>query len=212
MGEGVQPGGAPRALRAGHRALHDPGEHHRLEAEFANGVVELGDRFLRREHRNGRNRREPIFVARITLCVVAIESPGHRAAQVVVRESRDRQAVSWIEQRVVEAEFVHPAVHDLRGHRGRAVQGVARRDAPPGHARHAQPPLGFLGHLPGEHASLRELVKLFRDALAGFFDQEVSHDGDELDQMPIAVDHRMVELALDLIDGVTSDELHWGAP
>jgi hypothetical protein len=157
------------------------------------------------KHGDGGDGLEPIAILAVALGVVPVVGPSERRSQLVVGERRDRQSVGREEQRMVEPELVHPLVHDARRHCRRPVQGVARRNAPPGESRHAEPALRLERHLTRQSAAVLHRVEAGRDRLARDLDEEVAHERRELDQVAIAVDHRMVELSADLLDGVAAN-------
>ena len=98
-----------------------PAHDHRLEAEHADGVVELGDRLVRGERRDDGDGLETVTVVGEHSGVVRVQGAGRRLAKLVVGVAEHGQARGRVEEREVEADLLEASVEQLGQHHGHAV-------------------------------------------------------------------------------------------
>ena len=103
------------------------------------------------------------------------------------------EPVRRVHHRNVDTDLVEPLVQELRQHRGGAVEGVAGGDPPPRDARQRQfAPLIGRQHL-REPSAVDDEVETLRDVFTREVDEDVTHEGQVLDDVPVVVDDRMVD-------------------
>ncbi len=178
------------------RAAHVIGDHHRLHAELAHRMAQLGDGLVRRMHRDRRDRGQAVRIRPEHFDVHLVQRAADGAPQVCVRQRALHQAERRIDDGEIDAEFVEPFVHQPRHHRRRPVAGF-RRLAPPGRsAGTAGQPFLARQTVPAVLALLvlAESVD-HRSARLGL--QKIEEDRHRLQPMPIRIDHRMGKLGAD---------------
>jgi hypothetical protein len=189
----VDPAGGAVAFEARDEAGDDTGHHDCLQAEGADGVVELGNGLVRSERRYGRDGLESIAEVAVRLGVVDVERAGHRLSQFVVGHAGDREAVCGIEQRVVDSDLVEALIHQRRQHRSRAIDGVLRGQSPERHARGVGLPSLVGRHHARVLAAVDHALEAFGDRRVGDIADDVFDDGEVFDEMAVAVDDRVVD-------------------
>ena len=199
MPEPVDPAGA-RRVGARERPRDRAAHHHRAQAELADRVLELGDGLFGRERRDARDRQDPVAVRRVHLGDVDVERARQCGPQLVVGEVDRGEPVRRVGDRDVDADLVEPLVQQLREHRGRAVERVARRDPPPRDTHERQlAPLRGREHCVSRPLSTTRSKRSATDAPREL-DEDVAHERQVLDDVPVAVDDRMVDPVADLGD------------
>jgi hypothetical protein len=183
--------------------VDEAGDHHRLEAQLADGVLELVERLGGRVHRDLCHRSHALRVGEVDLRVEGVEGAAGDAAHLVVADRQRGESPAGVEDGEVEAQGVEPLVEEPRQVRGGAVEGGGRRKAPPGRPGGPELAASRLGqraprpqhHVVEVHAA-RGLEARGQVAAAGVLD-EVEEEGSEhrerLDHVAVRVDHRMVE-------------------
>src|SRR5947209_4342307 len=95
-------------------------------------MFELGDRLLRRMHRDRADRRNAIGVFRPRIDRELVEGVTSSAAQFLVADiRREELAMGWIKNRKIEPHRFEPIMHQPRDERGREIDRVLDREAPP---------------------------------------------------------------------------------
>ena len=97
-----------RVGRALHEAVHDDG----FEPELADRVLELVDRLLGRDHRDGRHRAQPVTEIGERLRVVAVQRAARGAAFPLVLQVQVDQPDARIHHGEVDAEVGEPFVQE----------------------------------------------------------------------------------------------------
>ena len=163
-------------------------------------VLELGERLLGRVHRDDPDRCQLGAVIAELLGVEGVERVRDGAAQVAVVEIRGHEAVGRVEDGVVDADLVEPLREQRGQERRAAVERVARRKSPPRRA-HERLRAHLLAREVAHQAARRgDEVEPGHRGVAGLLAQDVAHDGQVLDQVPVRVDDRMVDPRADLFD------------
>ncbi len=156
-------------------------------------MLELGDRLVGGERGDARHRHDAVAVRAIRLGGVHVERPRQRRPQLVVGEMDRGEPVRRVGDRNVDADLIEALVEELRQHRGRAVERVARRYPPPRHA-HERHLAALCGRERlGEAAARDDHVEPFGDRRAGDLDEDVAHERQVLDDVAVAVDDRVVD-------------------
>ncbi len=127
----------------GDGTLHVAREQHRLEAELAHGVLEVGDRLVGGVHRDGRYRHHAVAELGERVGVGAVQRAARAAPLLLVDVVHEDEPEARVRDAHVDPELVEPLVHELRAQRGREVARVACRRSPPRGPRGAlRRPLG----------------------------------------------------------------------
>jgi hypothetical protein len=179
---------------AGRVPQHQPADQHRAQPELDHGVLELGDRLIRCVRRDHRNGEQPICVVRVDLGVVAVARARDAATHLLVVEGHRDETERRVEDGEIEADLVEPLVQEARQHRRGAVEGVARRHAPPARPRHAGRRAARSRRAGGsiDGPSINRSKPAPRPR-ATELDHEVAHEREELHEVAVAVDDGMVE-------------------
>ena len=160
-------------------------------------MIHLGEGLLGREHGDRRHRDQPVRVRAEGLGHVGVERAGEGPAQLVVGEGGDGEAVGGIEDRNVDPDLVEALVKQLGHHRGGAVGRVAGGKPPPGCAGDAHLAAQLGGHPPNGGGTVDHLVEAGGHVVARDVDDEVANPWEELDDVTVGVDHRMIQLRPD---------------
>ncbi len=123
----VDPPRAAHALGTRDEARDHPSHDHRLQPQFADGVVQLVDGLIRRERRDHGDRQEAVTVAGVDLRGGAVEGAGQRRAQGLVVEGRRDEPVGRVEHGDIDAQLVQAAPQEARQHGRGPVQGAGGR-------------------------------------------------------------------------------------
>ena len=199
--ESIHPVGVFRGLGMmlrdiGNRALHVTRHHDGFQAKLADDIFELVDRFLRRMHRDHGGGRHPLFESGERVGLHPIERAARRAPHFVIGHLHRDEADGRIDDRIVEAHFLQPLVHQARKQRGGEVLGILRGNRPPGRAQRAA--LATLLHRAGspqrvaEGIEHRGLIALGDFRSADRF-QVIEEQRPDLDGVAIGVDNRMIQ-------------------
>ena len=175
------------AFERRNRTRHARRNHRDLQAK-ARRVFEFGDRLVGRMHRDCGGRRDPVAELSADLRVHRVQRATCDPPHLAVVNRRQRESERGIQDRKIDAEIVQPAVQQPRRHHGREVVRVVG-DAPPCAAHvagvaisaRAGRMLAKLAIVALEHPAAADLLKIFVEERGG------------LDQMPVGVDHRMIE-------------------
>ena len=172
-------------------------EQRRLEAEFADDVLQFVDRFFGRVRGDHRHRRHSVCVGREVVRAEGVE--GAHGASAQLRLLRLHRGAGGIHHAEVEAELVHALVEQLRHHRRGAVADVRHRHRPAAGMGDA-PAATFLG---AEKERFADGLAQAGEALGHFAASDLGdallHHRPELQPVRVRVDHRMVELGMDLL-------------
>ena len=169
------------ARRAGNVAGHEGG----LEAELADGEVEMLERFGGRVHGDRGGDRDAIAQVTHVLGVVRVERPRRHVAHLGIGLAQYRQAGRGVDDREIDAELGQTLVEQL-GHEGRCPIERVAWGAPPGNCLAADrgESQTVLGHEPIGHCRAADLAYVLGDMW------------DHLEQVSVGVDDRMIELHL----------------
>ncbi len=149
-------------------------------------MVELLDRLLGGEGGDDRHRFEPVAVVGVDLRVVRVQSSGDRAPHLFVGHREHREPEARIEQQEVEPELLRAAVRERRQRDGHAVEGVLLGKTPEDAGGHEP-------RVVGRERAPHELLVAIGHAVSRHFADDVVHEREELEEVPVGVDHRMVE-------------------
>ena len=212
----ASPAGQARVVRAARRladrAVHEAVDHHRLEAEGADGVLELRDRLLGGVHRDVRGRCETIPVRRVDLGVEGVQRTAGDLPDLVVLDRRRRERAAAVEHREVDAEDRRGAgTSAAAGARSRGpgcsppaattrtgrVAQVARRSS---HERllHGRSTMSSKSMPP---TSRKRFDHLRTADLAHEVLEEGQEDRCGLDDVAVGIDHRMAEFRAEAAGG-----------
>jgi hypothetical protein len=110
------------------------------------------------------------------------------------------EPVRRVGDRDIDANLIEALVQQPGQHRGRAIERVARRDPPPRdpHERHLAPLRGR-EHL-REPSAVDHEIESLDDRRIRELDEDVAHKREVFDDVPVAVDDRVVDLTTDLGD------------
>ena len=208
VGERVDPTGARHRLGAGDRPQDRTVHHHGLQPELDDGVIERGERLGRGVHGDDRDGLHPVAMATADLREVAVVGTRDPDPQLVVGRAEQAERAGAEQQGEVDAELIEPLVQQV-GHDGRRpVEGVRRRNPPPGVPERPGAASLLDRQVAKAGSAAHRLVVPLGDGLTRLFDEQVAHDRRELDQVPVAIDDRMVDLVADRVDGARSFEVH----
>ena len=99
-----------------------------FEAQFADGKIEFGKRFVGRVGRDDRGHRDAIRVRAEQLCVHDIGSACRRPANIFIGDLGKDDAGGWVQHHEIYAKRVHAFAHQGRHHHCGAVAGVGGND------------------------------------------------------------------------------------
>jgi hypothetical protein len=176
-----------RAFERGNRSRHSGRDHRDLQAH-PRRTFEFADRFIGSVHRDRGGRRDSVAKLSADLRVHRIQGATCDPPHLGIEDRRQRQPERGIQNGKIDAELIKPAVQQARRHHGREIVRVVR-DAPPGAAHvarvaisaRARRMLAQLAVVSLEHPGSADFLKIFVEERCG------------LDQMAVAVDHRMIE-------------------
>ena len=175
------------ALEPGNRTRHARRNHRDLQAK-ARRVFELCDCFVGRMHRDRGGRRDSVAKLSADFRVHRVQRTTRDSPHLIVVNRRQREPERRIQDRKVDAEIVQPGVEQPRRHHRREVVRVVD-DAPPCAAHVAGVAISTrtgrmiakLAIVALEHPAAADLLKVFVE------------ERRRLDQMPVGVDHRMIQ-------------------
>ena len=176
-----------REFERGNRTRHPRRDHRDLQAK-ARRVFEFGDCLIGCMHGDRGGRRDPVSELPADFRVHRVQRATRDPPHFAVMDRRQRQSQRGIQNGKIDAEIVQPAVQQPRRHHRREVVRVVD-DAPP-----------CAAHIAGVAVSARAgrmfaqlaIVALEHAAAADFLKVFVKKWG-RFDQMPVRVDHRMIE-------------------
>ena len=185
------------------RPVHEPVDEDRLQAELEDGVLEGRDGLLGRVGGDLRHRRQAVGVGPVHLGAEGVQRPAGDLAHLGVLDRRGGQRAARVEHGEVDAEIAEALVEEPRELRGGAIQGVGRRQAPPGRARRpVRAPLGLREPAPGPQHRLvvvdaSRLLEALREVAPALRLHVLAHElhqhGPGLDEVPVGVDDGVAE-------------------
>jgi len=173
------------------------GEDDGLEAELADGMVELRDRLRRRVHRDERRRRHAVGEITELGRQVTVEGAACRLADLGLAYAEGEQAIGRIADGVVDAEVVESRAEQAGQHGGRPVERLLGRQPPPRQPRQADRTSLLERQCARRLREAEDGVQLFDGSMPGQRVELVAHGGQELDRVAVGIDHGMPEAGTD---------------
>ena len=141
---------------------------------------------------------ESVGVGGVLLCEVGVERGRHGLAQLLVGDVDGDESVGGVQHGNVETKLIEALVEQAREHGSRPVEGIAGGDAPPGRLGDAVAFAHLVADSLERLTAVHEGIEALRHRLVGQIDQQVPYEGEELDQVSVAVDDGMLELGPDV--------------